>query len=389
MKNSEMVIPHLFKCPISLDLFKDPVTLSTGQTYERSSIEKWLATGNLTCPVTMQKLHDSSLVPNHTLRHLIDQWFQKGHYLGTNELTTMDPDFSLASIRQKLESHEAGLEYKLDILSEIEKLSEEHPDKNYFLIQLGLFSLLLELVFGRVEENLKFVEKTLVCAIKLLPFSDARSLNILQEESKLARFVLLFDQGNLVIKKSLCQLVEAISSSLCTKDLCIALGEEQSLLREMVNLVFHDNTDASQAGIKSISALCSYESNKENVVRVGVIRGLVTYISRAKRHEKSMLLKAMATIETLLGLESAKVELINDPNGVQALVKMVFRISNHENCESALNSLMILCTDSFRAREVAICAGVLTQLLLLLQSQCNGRTKTKATMLLKLLRSNT
>ena len=69
----EITIPHLFRCPISLDLFEDPVTLCTGQTYDRSSIEKWFSAGNLTCPVTMQKLHDPSIVTNHTLRHLINQ----------------------------------------------------------------------------------------------------------------------------------------------------------------------------------------------------------------------------------------------------------------------------------------------------------------------------
>ncbi|WP_423787569.1 U-box domain-containing protein, partial [Klebsiella pneumoniae] len=68
MKVAEMTIPPLFICPISLDLFTDPVTVSTGHTYDRGSIEKWLATGNLTCPVTMQKLQDPSMVPNCTLR---------------------------------------------------------------------------------------------------------------------------------------------------------------------------------------------------------------------------------------------------------------------------------------------------------------------------------
>lgn len=43
-----------------------------------------------------------------------------------------------------------------------------------------------------------------------------------------------------------------------------------------------------------------------------------------------------------LGLERAKVELMNDPNGVKALVKTVSRISDNGNCESAVNSQMIL-----------------------------------------------
>ncbi|GLT68722.1 hypothetical protein SLA2020_409280 [Shorea laevis] len=97
---------------------------------------------------------------------------------------------------------------------------------------------------------------------------------------------------------------------------------------------------------------------------------------------------AMATLEKLLEVESsAKEALVNNPNGVNAIVRMVFRVSDHEGSESAVSLLMIVCYDSLRAREEAIGAGVLTQLLLLLQSQCNGRTKTKARMLLKLLRS--
>ncbi|KAJ6896409.1 hypothetical protein NC651_022573 [Populus alba x Populus x berolinensis] len=53
---------------------RDPVTVSTGQTYDRSSIESWVATGNTTCPVTRAPLTDFTLIPNHTLRRLIQDW---------------------------------------------------------------------------------------------------------------------------------------------------------------------------------------------------------------------------------------------------------------------------------------------------------------------------
>nr|DAD27995.1 TPA_asm: hypothetical protein HUJ06_029463 [Nelumbo nucifera] len=36
--------------PISLEIMTDPVTVSTGQTYDRSSIQKWLRAGHNTCP---------------------------------------------------------------------------------------------------------------------------------------------------------------------------------------------------------------------------------------------------------------------------------------------------------------------------------------------------
>ncbi|PNX63521.1 E3 ubiquitin-protein ligase pub23-like protein, partial [Trifolium pratense] len=77
----ENEVSPFFLCPISLQLMKDPVTVSTGITYDRQSIEKWLfSSQNQTCPVTKQQLtHDDDndliiLTPNHTLRRLIQAW---------------------------------------------------------------------------------------------------------------------------------------------------------------------------------------------------------------------------------------------------------------------------------------------------------------------------
>jgi len=50
------VVPSFFKCPILLELMRDPVVLCIGQSYERSSSEPWLEVGNHTCPTTMQML---------------------------------------------------------------------------------------------------------------------------------------------------------------------------------------------------------------------------------------------------------------------------------------------------------------------------------------------
>ncbi|KAG7573571.1 Armadillo [Arabidopsis suecica] len=70
-----MTLPKDFVCSISLSLMKDPVIVSTGQTYDRSSIVRWFEEGHSTCPKTGQKLVDSScIVPNLALRNLITRW---------------------------------------------------------------------------------------------------------------------------------------------------------------------------------------------------------------------------------------------------------------------------------------------------------------------------
>ncbi|KAF9681787.1 hypothetical protein SADUNF_Sadunf05G0039000 [Salix dunnii] len=387
MKEAEMTIPHLFMCPISLELIKDPVTLCTGQTYERSSIEKWFAAGNLTCPVTMQKLQDPSMVPNHTLRHLIDQWLRMGTHFDPI-LCTVD---CLASLKKNLESDEATMEYKCQALQKIQALTEESQSGNSCLLQLGFLPLLLELLFGKAESKLsqecvKFAEQALSWVLRLLSLGEYEYLDMLKEESKLESFQVLFDQGTGNIKRSLCQIIEAISSSMETRELCAKIGKNRELLKGLILLV-HQTDGASDAGIKAISALCCLESNRQNLVQEGVMNRLLTYISDAERHERNSAPAALLTVELLLELENAKAALINNPNGIKALIKMVFRFSEHEGSESAVRSLIIICTDSLQAREEAIGAGVLTQLLLLLQSQCSGRTKTKARMLLRLLGS--
>ncbi|KAF8726238.1 hypothetical protein HU200_019694 [Digitaria exilis] len=53
---------------------QDPVTAPTGITYDRRAIERWLAAGHATCPVTGQPLALADLTPNHTLRRLIQSW---------------------------------------------------------------------------------------------------------------------------------------------------------------------------------------------------------------------------------------------------------------------------------------------------------------------------
>ncbi|KAI3709555.1 hypothetical protein L2E82_39319 [Cichorium intybus] len=67
--------PKDFVCPITTHIFNDPVTLETGQTYERKAIQQWLDRGNVSCPITRQKLHSTHLPKtNYVLKRLIASW---------------------------------------------------------------------------------------------------------------------------------------------------------------------------------------------------------------------------------------------------------------------------------------------------------------------------
>ncbi|KAG0455811.1 hypothetical protein HPP92_023599 [Vanilla planifolia] len=75
LASTKQAPPKDFVCPITNQLFDDPVTLETGQTYERRAIQEWLDRGNMTCPITRQKLHSTKLPKtNYVLKRLIASW---------------------------------------------------------------------------------------------------------------------------------------------------------------------------------------------------------------------------------------------------------------------------------------------------------------------------
>lgn len=70
--------PEDYVCPLTGLLFEDPVTIETGQTYEREAIVQWFNKGNTTCPVTGKTL-ECHFVPftNSILKRMIDGWKSK------------------------------------------------------------------------------------------------------------------------------------------------------------------------------------------------------------------------------------------------------------------------------------------------------------------------
>ncbi|GJR41921.1 putative E3 ubiquitin-protein ligase LIN isoform X1 [Tanacetum coccineum] len=70
--------PEDYICPLTGLLFEDPVTLETGQTYERAAIVEWFDKGNTTCPVT-GKILECHTIPftNSILKRVINGWKSK------------------------------------------------------------------------------------------------------------------------------------------------------------------------------------------------------------------------------------------------------------------------------------------------------------------------
>ena len=79
-------LPERFFCPISGNIFTDPVMSPGGHTYERGSIERWLENHN-TSPFTRETISVDDLHPNLIVCDLLEEWRQRDAQLAERPAT--------------------------------------------------------------------------------------------------------------------------------------------------------------------------------------------------------------------------------------------------------------------------------------------------------------
>lgn len=64
---------EFISCPITGQIFKDPVKASDGHTYERKAIKKWFSK-NSTSPMTSSYIHNKELISDHSMKSLVQKF---------------------------------------------------------------------------------------------------------------------------------------------------------------------------------------------------------------------------------------------------------------------------------------------------------------------------
>ncbi|KAK6134155.1 hypothetical protein DH2020_032105 [Rehmannia glutinosa] len=186
-KPDSLVIPDDFRCPISLELMRDPVIVATGQTYERSYIQRWIDCGNTTCPKTQQKLQHLTLTPNYVLRSLISQWCVKHNIEQLTALTNgrikkSDGSFrdvtgdiaAIESLVRKLSSR--SIEERRNAVAEIRSLSKRSTDNRILLAEAGAIPILVNLL---TSDDAQIQDNTVTCILNLSIYDNNKGLIML------------------------------------------------------------------------------------------------------------------------------------------------------------------------------------------------------------------
>jgi hypothetical protein len=71
--DNQSAAPEAYLCPITHVIMTDPVSDPDGNSYERSAINEWLVSQQVS-PLTRQPLRADQLVPNRALKEAIESW---------------------------------------------------------------------------------------------------------------------------------------------------------------------------------------------------------------------------------------------------------------------------------------------------------------------------
>lgn len=265
-----------FYCRLTHEVMVDPVETSSGQTFERSAIERWIAEGKNLCPLTNIPLDTSALRPNITLRQSIEEWRDR------NTIIT------IVSNKQKLQSSEE--EEVLQSLSKLQELCAErdlHREwvtmEDYIPVLIGLLGAknreirtralsILSILAKDTEENKEKIANV-DNALKSIVHSLARQ----HEESKLALELLL-----------------ELSTSIASRD---TMGNIQGCILLLVTMSKSGDIQVAGEAQELLENLSFLDQNVKQMAKANYFKPLLQCLSSGPEDIRLSMGETLAEIE--------------------------------------------------------------------------------------------
>ncbi|XP_043700886.1 U-box domain-containing protein 13-like isoform X1 [Telopea speciosissima] len=355
-----LVIPDDFRCPISLELMKDPVIVSTGQTYERSFIEKWLEAGHLTCPKTQQNLSSASLTPNYVLRSLIAQWCEangieppkRPSNSRPSKTTSVCSPAECAKIDILLRKLTSGnLEDRRSAAGELRLLAKRNADNRVCIAEAGAIPLLV----GLLSTSDPRTQEHAVTALLNLSICEDNKGRIVSSGAVPA-IVHVLRKGSMEARENAAATLFSLS---VVDENKVTIGSSGAI-PALVTLLNEGSQRGKKDAATALFNLCIYQGNKGRAVRAGVVPTLMRLLTEPGG---GMVDEALAILAILASHPEGKAA-IGAAEAVPVLVEVIGS-GSPRNRENAAAVLVHLCSGDqqylAKAQEVGV-MGPLTDL---------------------------
>ncbi|XP_042487146.1 U-box domain-containing protein 10-like [Macadamia integrifolia] len=383
-KPDSVVIPDDFRCPISLELMRDPVIVATGQTYERSYIQRWIDCGNRTCPKTQQKLQNLTLTPNYVLRSLIAQWCVKNKIemsMGSvnGRIRKSDGSFqnvggnkeAINALVRKLSSQ--SIEDLRSAATEIRSLSKRSTENRILIAEAGAIPLLVNLL---TTEDVRTQENVVTSILNLSIYENNKPLIMLA--GAVPSIIQVLRAGSMEAKENAAATLFTLSLVDENKIIIGASGAIAALIELLLNGSSRGKKDAATA----LFNLCIHQGNKGRAVRSGIIVPLKRMLVDSS---SCMVIEALTLLSVLVSHQDCKVAIAK--TSIIPILIDLLRKGSPRNQENAAAILLSLCKKN---AENLGCIARLAAYIPLIELAKSGtdRAKRKANSLLDDLRKS-
>lgn len=324
-----MDIPDDFRCPISLDIMTDPVIITSGHTFDRSSIQRWLDRGNLTCPLTNLPIL-TPLIPNHSLRRLI-----------LNSCFTPNPpnnyNFTLAQTQ--------NYSFTTQSLSSLLTSIQTSADFRQKVAESFLPKTLLRHVSSSSNPEL---QKLAIYSLLYLSLeSDDIKVGLVAEGAVDSLVNAIQSTGN---GKSNAAAASTVITSLVTADVNkITVGSHPNAIQSLLSLLLVEGSTKREKreSLTAIYELCKFPENRKRVVRVS---GSVICLIRLA---DSGLDRAVEVLGQLAKSKEGRAEIVREKSEFVRVMLGILENGTRRGMESGLNVLGLVCLEDEGVRKEA------------------------------------
>ncbi|KAF9596506.1 hypothetical protein IFM89_012237 [Coptis chinensis] len=360
-QSTTFTIPDELRCPISLDLMRDPVIVASGHTYDRNSISQWINSGHHSCPKSGQKLIHMALIPNYALKSLIHQWCQE------NNIPLNEPSSSTSSSDQleRNSSKRKQSEKAIDHISATKSASDAVRMTAEFLVgkiatgspevqRQAAYELRLLAKTGMDNRRIIAEAGAIPFLVTLLSTHDPR----IQENAVTALLNLsIFDNNKVLIMAAgaIDNVIEVLQSgktmearenaaaaifSLSMIDDCkVAIGARPRAIPALVGLLKEGTTVGKRDAATALFNLAVYNANKASVVVAGAVPLLIELLMDDKAGITDDALAVLALLSGCIeGLEE-----IRENRVVVPLLIDLLRFGSPKGRENSVTLLLGLC----------------------------------------------
>ncbi|KAJ6812542.1 putative U-box domain-containing protein 16 [Iris pallida] len=321
---------------------KDPVVAASGQTYDRDSITRWIASGHATCPKTGQALAHHDLVPNKALKNLISLWCKEENIPfdvtePTNEPSAVTANKAATEAARMTASFlvetlavSTGTDAANRVVHELRQLARTGSDFRMFIGDAGGIPLIVPLL-SSPDPDLQLNAVTALLNLSLL---EANKKRIMHAEGAVDGVLRVLSSGaTWRARENAAATVFSLSGVHSYRR---RLGRDRRVLAELVNLANAGPNSTKKDALDALSCLAGERENIRRLVDCGVIDAALDAVDNADVSEEAV------SVLAALAKRGGAQELGNRDGVVPKLIR-VLKNGSDTGRENAASALVYLC----------------------------------------------